>query len=99
MTKRQAIKECKELWGEIEKSGKTKYGFLDSPAGAKWLAKDYESNCSLCDYAKSECPEEEDSCSYCPLMTQYGEYCYALGFRDPIDYSLPSFFEVVRGLK
>ena len=75
MTRTKAIKECKELWGEIEKSGETKYEFLNSPAGKKWLDKNYFGNCPLCEYAGSKCSEEEDSCSYCPLTTQYEEIC------------------------
>ncbi len=93
MTKREAIRECKELWKEIEESGKTKYGFLGSPSGKKWRDKDYRSSCPLCEYSGSNCTK-------CPLITQYGKMCAQLGFKTyGHTPGLPEFYEAVRGLK
>ena len=95
MTKREAIKECKELWKEIKKSGETKYGFLNSPGGKKWLAKDYHGNCPLCEYKG---PTVQLGCARCPLKTQYDKNCIMLGFSD-LGRSSPAFFKAVEGLK
>ena len=89
LTKREAISECKRLWEEIEKSGKDKYEFLNSPDGKKWLDKDYQDDCPLCEYAGGT------ACDRCPLRIQYGKGCYDLGFND----DKPGWFEAVRGLK
>lgn len=91
MNLKEAIKECKELWKEIEESGKTKYGFLNSPDGARWLAKHYWGSCPLCEYANP-------ACSDCPLVIQYGKLCIELGFRD-CGESSPEWFKAVRELK
>ncbi|KKN78470.1 hypothetical protein LCGC14_0350020 [marine sediment metagenome] len=91
MTKREAIRECKGLWKEIERSGKSKWEFLESPAGKKWKDKDYTSDCPLCEYSDGDCDK-------CLLLIQYGEDCYDLGYEDD-RLNSPSFFEAVRGLK
>ena len=93
MNKKQAIKECKELWKEIEKSGLGKYDFLETLAGRKWLDKYYDSDCPLCEYVGGE----KHDCEKCPLLIQYGRDCFDLDFEaKPIP---PSWFEAVRGLK
>ena len=92
LTKREAIRECKRLWKEIEKSGLTKYGFLNSPDGKKWKDKDYQAYCPLCEYTGRW------NCWRCPLMVQYGETCTHLGFNDS-GLSTPDWFDAVRGLK
>ncbi len=90
--KKDAIRECKQLWGEIEESGLSKSSFLEGSAGKKWVDKDYGCDCPLCEYAlDSPCPK-------CPLVKQYGEDCYALGFKDDGKIE-PSFFDAIRGLK
>jgi len=96
MNKRQAIKECKELWREIEESGLSKTEFLRTPADEKWVNKDYWGDCPLCEYSQSK--EGMATCNHCPLVTQYGKNCYKLGFNDD-KLSLPSFFKAIRGLK
>ena len=74
MNKRKAISECKKVWKEIKESRLSKEDFLETPAGRKWIDKGYANNCPLCEYAS-------DSCSKCPLVTQYGKDCYELGFE------------------
>ncbi|KKK88094.1 hypothetical protein LCGC14_2746600 [marine sediment metagenome] len=54
MKEKESIEETKELWGEIEKSGKSKRQFLASPAGKKWVAKGYLYDCPLCEYARDK---------------------------------------------
>lgn len=105
MTKKEAVKECKKLWKEIEESGETKYGFLfDSPTGKKWIDKNYSGYCPLCEYAtalhkrRRAAEPELKVCDVCPLVTQYGKKCVYLGFTDS-GMSLPEWFEVVRGLR
>ena len=93
ITKKKAISECKELWEEIEESGLSKSSFLEGSAGKKWLDREYECDCPLCEYAL-DCPK----CPKCPLVKQYGEDCYALGFKDNGKIE-PSFFDAIRGLK
>lgn len=104
MIKKEAVRECKELWKEIEESGETKYGFLDSPAGGRWKDKHYYGNCPLCEYATAlrkrhpTVGPELKVCDVCPLVTQYGKECTMLGFKDG-GLSSPEWFEAVRGLK
>lgn len=87
---REAVRECKRLWKEIGKSGLSKQNFLASPAGDKWIAKNYQNDCPLCHYAGDDCHD-------CPLVIQYGKLCEELGYqRNPPE---PKFFEAVRGLK
>jgi len=45
LTREQAIKEAKQLWAEIEESGKCKTNFLHSPEGMKWIRKGYMCYC------------------------------------------------------
>ena len=90
MTKREAIRECKRLWKEIGKFGKDKDDFLESPAGEKWLDKDYQNDCPLCEYARGK------GCEFCPLYTQYDKGCYELNF----EANPPTqFIKAVMGLK
>ena len=89
--RKDAIRECKQLWEEIEESGLTKFSFLNSSAGKKWTDKEYECNCPLCEYAIGL------GCPNCPLIKQYGEDCYSLGFDE--DSNEPGFFDAIRGLK
>jgi len=97
LTKREAIRECKRLWKAIEKSGLTKYGFLNSPDGKKCKDKGYWGNCPLCEYSR-QVTQSLPSCSICPLITQYGKSCSELGFNDS-GHSLPEWFKAIRGLK
>ena len=91
MTKREAIRECKKLWKEIEKSGLDKFRFLGSPAGEKWQDKGYQDYCPLCEYVRNGI-----GCVRCPLQTQHNKDCYKLGYskRNPL-----SFFEAIRNLR
>ncbi len=94
MTKREAIRECKRLGREIEKSGLSKDEFLQSGVGRVWVNKGYDLNCPLCEYTlgRGECKER------CPLYRQYGNGCYGMGFNDT-DCSPPEWFEAIRNLK
>jgi len=92
MYRREAIRECKKLWEEIEKSRLSKMGFLNSPGGEKWWDKHYRGECPLCEYAF----DLSNGCPKCPLVKQYGKDCFALGYSR--FGRSPSFFEAVRGL-
>jgi len=94
MTKREYIRECKRLHKEIERSGLSKFGFLETPAGKKWWDKDYEALCPLCEYTASK----ESDCDDCPLVLQYGKDCLSLGYSG-LKISAPEWFEAVRNLK
>ncbi len=93
LTKKKAISECKELWKEIDESGLSKDAFLDTPAGKKWMDKEYESDCPLCEYAYDPIKK----CPQCPLVKQYGQICFGLGFYGADRNS--SFFKAIRELK
>ncbi len=92
LTKREAIRECKRIWKKIGKSGLDKYAFLDSPNGKKWLAKGYECDCPLCEYAKGT------GCYACPLFTQYNITCTPLGYEE-VGHDSTRFLASVKGLK
>lgn len=94
ITRKEAVRECKELWKEIEESGLTKYEFLNSFDGAKWKAKHYQSNCPLCEYAHYF----SSGCLQCPLITQYSKRCDELDFGNNM-HSKPKWFGYIRGLK
>ena len=91
MNRRDAIRECKKLWGEIEASGLSKWAFLNAVGGQKWDAKEYSADCPLCHYSGVDCEGK------CPLFLQLGDGCYELGFND-FD-PCPDFWEAVRKLK
>lgn len=93
LTKKKAVSECKKLWKEIEESGLGKEDFLRTLQGEKWLNKEYDSNCPLCDYVDGQ---EEVSCSCCPIYLQYDMSCSLLGYC----YSPPDkeWFDAVKGL-
>ena len=93
LTEKKAIRECKRLWEEIEKSGLSKDYFLASPNGEKWVEKNYLANCPLCEYSGLE----DEDCVKCPLIIQFEERCVRLGFDE--NKCNPRFFEAVRGLK
>lgn len=97
MTKREAIRECKRLWKEIEKSNKTKAVFFISPEGEEWRAKDYFYDCPLCEYGRGKSYLGRD-CDKCPLVQQYKVDCFSLGFSNQLK-SKPRFFKAVKGLK
>lgn len=98
MTKREAIRECKRLWKEIEKSGLGKYDFLDSPAGTKWVDKNYKLDCPLCEYALSNSGKHSKNCVRdCPLYLQYDMGCDDLQYEDAPGNRF--FFGAVRRLK
>jgi hypothetical protein len=91
ITKEQAIKECKELWGLIV-NGKysSKQNFLDSTEGIAWISSHphFVANCSLCDYVSQwkrlgdEEEADQNKClEHCPLCTKLGDKkCYNLGY-------------------
>ena len=91
MTKREAIRECKRMLKEIEKSGLSKGRFLFSLDGGKWRDKHYQAHCPLCEYVGIDCRK-------CPLVIQYNKDCYEFGFNHSYTCE-PSFFHAVRGLK
>lgn len=97
LTKREAIRECKRLWKEIEKSGLTKLAFLNSQAGERWEGRRYDLDCPLCEYETQH--RGKFDCERCPLLTQYGKGCYSLGFGGLGGYSSPEWFKVIRGLR
>jgi hypothetical protein len=94
LIKQQAIRECKELWEEIDKSGLSKNAFLGTDNGEKWRFKFYFCNCPLCEY---DC-QQRGKCCKCPLMEQYGKSCGTLGFRES---STPSrkWLDAIKGLR
>ncbi len=93
LTKQQAIKECKELWEEIAKSGLSKWDFIHSKVGKGWRDK-YESDCPLCEYTDYT---SFDNCGRCPLPYTGYERCRRLGYEFN---SIPSkkWLNVIRGL-
>lgn len=93
LTEGKAIRECKELWAEIEKSGKSKKEFLDTLEGKKWEGKKYDSECPLCEYGRNQL----NDCPKCPLVIQFRKDCFGLGYD--IDGCSPEWFQAVRGLK
>jgi len=95
LTKREAIRECKRFWGEVIKSGLSKYRFLLwTDSGKKWWDKGYNSECPLCQYVFGE-PSDKECDTHCPLMLQYDMDCVELGYAsDP-----KAFYEYVKGLK
>lgn len=93
MNKKQAIKECKELWSEIKASGLSKVDFLRSAQGKAWVGRKYLFNCPLCELTKNRNCE-----GACPLHTQYGDGCFDLGF-DGYSPCPPEWFEAIEGLK
>ncbi len=94
MTKREAIRECKKLWKEIEKSGLTKEGFFATAMSNKWRVKSYHSECPLCQYSKVI---KGVGCRPCPLTEQYDKSCFELGYFKDTRHS--KFFTAIRGLK
>ena len=92
LTEQQAIRECKELWEEIEKSGLSKDKFFDTEQGKLWEKKKYNYNCPLCELTDTrgvlatlsgKIIEYSSGCKRdCPLFLQYGKGCYDLGFHD-----------------
>ena len=54
ITKREAIRETKRLWKEIEKSGLDKGNYIyATEGGKKWANKNYHASCPLCQYKES----------------------------------------------
>ena len=94
----EAIKKTKELWALIKKSGMTKVEFLNKPENSHWF--EYDCQCPLCHYVDEEAeggrqnPGDKPCREHCPLMKQYGEDCYRLGFIKPT----PDWFKKVEGL-
>ncbi len=89
ITKKKAISECKKLWKEIEESGLSKFAFMISAAGRKWLKKGYEDECPLCELNRGK------GCSGCLLLLQYKHGCRELGYLGPTR----EWFNAIRGLK
>jgi len=109
LTKEQAIKECQELWKEIEESGLSKRNFLDTGVAVKWMGKDYAFECPLCEYNHRRkklsrdsklytCFPNNERCNYCPLVKQYDRTCIGLGFSN-YDIPTPEWLNAIRGLK
>ena len=98
LTYNTSIRECKKLWVEIKASGLSKAGFLRTPQGAKWREKEHVDDCPLCAFASQEEEKSLSSCTLtCPLVLQYKQDCYELGFSE---YERnPQFFQAVEGLK
>lgn len=98
LTRRQAIRECRELWEEIAESGKDKMEFLlATPAGKKWLDKNYALNCPLCEAAKVDGITD---CQNCALHRQYGYSCLKLGYLEYMPGDEDSeWLTVIRGLE
>lgn len=99
LSKNQAIRECKELWSEIEKSHLSKFRFMkypNSPIAQK--VADYEVFCPLCEYVKqafeTDCSENQK----CPLQEQYGESCMGMGYTGDLT-DLTEWYSAVKGLK
>lgn len=94
-TEKQAIKECKELWEAIEKSGLNKNDFLDTTKEGKvYKDKDYWGDCPLCEYAG----RGGSGCDECPLVVKYGKRCTDLGYTIRGSLATEEFFTAVRGL-
>ena len=97
LTKKQAIKECKELWVEIKRSKLSKDDFLETEDGKKWVDKDYYQDCPLCQYVYQK-DNFKDYCASCPLCIQYkGAGCYDLGY-DSLE-TTTKWLNVIKGLK
>ena len=95
MDKRTAIRECKNLWKEIDESGLSKDDFLYTTEGEKWLDKRYLSACPLCEYVISS---KEGDCDACPLCEQFDMTCFSLGFHHTEKHSR-DFLRAVRNLR
>lgn len=91
-TEKPAIVDCQKLWDEIEASGLSKWDFLLSPQGKKWLNK-YLEDCPLCEYAK----QFVDPCLHCPLTKKYGDGCAHLGYST-YEISSKEWFDAIRKL-
>jgi hypothetical protein len=95
LTKRQAIKECKELWAEAERSKQDKFIVFRR----LFPEKNYFNSCPLCEYSTQFVKPGSHllaKCSVCPFITQLGYSCLSL------EYTLtgsPTFFQAVRELK
>ena len=103
LSKEQAIKECKELWEEIAKSGLCKDDFFRSPLSVKWRGK-YLADCPLCQYAYEQLKEVFWRCPSCPLVEKYGgaadpvdDRCEELGY-DRVNIDDNGFLEYIRNL-
>ena len=98
ITKREAIRETKRLWKEIEKSGLSKIIFLyHSEAGKKWLNKGYRAYCPLCQYIAKFPIDGTTRCICCPLVVQGFKKCIVLGFADCPPS--PAIFKAIKALK
>ena len=99
ITKREAIRETKSLWEEIEESGQSKSTFLFSTeAGKGWVDKEYESGCPLCEYTSQfDSMVSMCTCDSCPLVDQGHGTCTSLGYYlQPPD---PAIFKAIKALK
>lgn len=104
LTKREAIRECKRLWKEIEESGLSKREFFTTREGSYWRTKGYRADCPLCEYTLQRGLHRKEELgrtlceSYCPLCKQYGDHCLDLGFKGH-DKHEPRFIEAIMKLK
>lgn len=92
MTRKFAINETKKLWTEIKKSGLSKFNFLRTENGKKWVEKNYHSHCPLCDYTMGE----DYCCDDCPLVKKYVKACGKLGYSSW--YFTEAFYDKIMGL-
>ncbi len=95
LSEKKAIQECKKLWSEIEASGESKFTFLGSDNGRKWVHKGHQADCPLCQYATDR---EKGKCTHCPLLVQYSKTCGELGFQG-YNSDVTEFTKYVNNLK
>ncbi len=109
MTRKETIQECKKLWRDIKKSGKSKADFIcDTLQGEIWVNKRYRFNCPLCEHYRNDYGKHP--CRNCPLVKQYSSLvslpfysskeciCYDLGFNEEL-VSSKEWFDFIENLK
>ena len=68
ITKKQAIKECKELWKRIYESGLQKHRYMETHE---------HTSCPLCEYVMQF---SYLTCRHCPLITKFNKGCVELNY-------------------
>lgn len=98
-TKKEYIRECKEIWRKIKASGLSKYEWLETEEGREFAAKGYYNRCPLCEFVHSYAATANGFyCPTCPFQKQYDKVCYDLGYDDDGNYP-DEWFEAIEGLK